>query len=338
MNERNEQIVLAKRPEEIPRPEDFRIEAASMPVPSAGEALVRTIHISLDPYLRGRMAGPLPYATGYELDQPMDSDVTAQVVVSRDPAFKDGDYVLGFLKWQRYALAKAKDLRRIDPKVAPLSAHLGVLGMPGHTAYVGLLDFGQPKEGETVFVSAAASTVGSLVGQIAKMKGCYVAGSAGSDAKVRFCLSECGYDACFNYKTVERLDKAVKEACPKGVDVYFENVGGAMLDAVLKNINLYARIPVCGMISQYNLTRHEGIHNLIAILGQRARMQGFIIEDHMDRFASFFADVSRWIKEGKVKYREHVTQGIENLPQAFIDMLKGTHLGKSVVQVGPEGL
>lgn len=335
MAEKNQQIVLARRPEGMPAREDFRIEAAPMPAPRDGEVLVRTIHISLDPYLRGRMAGPLPYASGYELDAPMDGDVTGEVIASKDPAFKEGDYVLGYLEWRHYTVAKGAQLRRIDPKVAPLSAHLGVLGMPGHTAYVGLLDFGEPKAGETVFVSAAASTVGSLVGQIAKMKGCYVAGSAGSDAKVRFCLDDCGFDACFNYRTAARLDRAVREACPKGVDVYFENVGGAMLDAVLKNINLRARIPVCGMISQYNLSRHEGVHNLIAVLGQRARMQGFIIEDHMDRFAPFFADVSRWLREGRIAYREHVTQGIENLPQAFIDMLEGTHLGKSIVQVAP---
>lgn len=332
----NKQISLARRPEGLPRLEDFRVESAPTPTPASGEVLVRTIHISLDPYLRGRMAGPLPYASGYELNEPMDGDVTGQVVASKHPHFKRGDYVLGYLKWGNYSLARAEDLRRVDLNVAPLSAHLGVLGMPGHTAYVGLLDVGKPKPGETVFVSSAASTVGSLVGQIAKMKGCYVAGSTGSDEKVQFCLEECGYDACFNYKSAGRLDKAVRAVCPQGIDVYFENVGGAMLDAVLKNINLFARLPVCGMISQYNQLEHEGIYNLIEVLGKRARMQGFIIEDHPDRFVSFFSDVSQWIREGKIKYREHLTHGIENLPQAFIDMLKGTYLGKSLMQVGPE--
>ena len=338
MAEKNERVVLAKRPEGMPALDCFRIEETAMPEPSDGRVLIRTIHISLDPYLRGRMTGPQTYVSGYELDAPMDSDVTGQVLASKDPAFAEGDHVMGFLPWQRYTVAKGKWLRRINPAVAPLSAHIGVLGMPGQTAYVGLLDFGRPKEGESVFVSAAASTVGSLVGQIAKLKGCHVAGSAGSDEKVAFCLDECGYDACFNYKTVERLDKAVKAACPNGVDVYFENVGGPMLDAVLKNINQNARIPLCGMISQYNLVRQEGVHNLIAVLGQRATIKGFIVEDHEDRREAFFNDVSRWIKEGKVKYREHVAEGLENLPQAFIDMLKGSYLGKMVVRLAPESI
>jgi NADPH-dependent curcumin reductase CurA len=220
----------------------------------------------------------------------------------------------------------------------PLSWYLGVLGMPGMTAYVGLLDIGKPKAGETVYVSAAAGAVGQIVGQLARMQGCRVVGSAGSDDKVAWLTREAGYDAAFNYKTSGPLGAALGEHCPKGIDVYFENVGGAMLDAVLTRMNVRGRIAACGMISQYNLEQPEGVHNLMAVVGNRLTIQGFIVSDHFDRLPQFIQQMTGWLADGKVVYREDVAEGIENAPAAFIGMLKGENFGKQVVKIAdPEG-
>ncbi len=337
MTEANRSVLFVDYPKGMPGPETFCIAALPVPEPGEGEALLRTVCLSLDPYMRGRMSPRKSYVPPFEPGRPLEGYGVAEVVRSRDPSLVPGDVVVSArLAFQSFCAHPAKGLHKIDPAAFPLSYHLGVLGMPGHTAYVGLLDIGQPKEGETVFVSAAAGTVGALVGQIAKLRGCRVAGSAGSEEKVRHCLDELGFDACFDYKRAERLDKAVREACPEGIDVYFENVGGAMLDAVLKHVNVGARIPLCGMISQYNLDKPEPVYNLIALLTKRARIQGFIVTDHNDRRAAFLADMTAWLKDGKIRYRERVFEGLDSVPSAFASMLSGGHLGKTVVRVGAD--
>ena len=337
MAETNQQILFAARPETWPGPETFEIADTPMPEPGEGEILVRNIVLSLDPYMRGRMREGKSYVEGFALGEVLQAGVIGEVIaVQGEARFAVGDYVSGLLGWEQYSVSTGQGMTRIDPAAAPLTANLGILGMPGFTAYVGLLDIGQPKPGEAVYVSAAASAVGSAVGQIAKLKGCFVAGSAGSAEKVEACLARFGFDACFNYKEADELHRAVREACPDGVDVYFENVGGAMLDAVLLNINTGARIPLCGMISQYNLAAPEGINNLVSLLLNRAKLMGFIIIDHFDRWPAFVADMTGWLEAGKVDYAEHVTEGLANAPAAFVDMLKGAHLGKSVVRIGPD--
>lgn len=337
MTEGNRSVLFVDYPRGMPRPETFAVVEAPMPTPAEGELLLRAVFLSLDPYMRGRMSPRRSYVPPFEPGAPLEGYGVAEVVRSRDPRFAPGDVVVSArLPFRSYAAVPAKGLAKVEPRAWPLSYHLGVLGMPGHTAYVGLLDIGRPKAGETVFVSAAAGTVGGLVGQIAKLKGCRAAGSAGSEEKVRYCRDELGFDACFDYKRVERLDKAVREACPDGIDVYFENVGGPMLDAVLKNINRGARIPLCGMISQYNLDRPEPVHNLIALLAQRASIQGFIITDHNDRRGAFLKDMTAWLRAGKIRYRERVFEGLASVPEAFVSMLSGGHLGKTVVRAGAD--
>jgi NADPH-dependent curcumin reductase CurA len=337
MAETNQQILFAARPEEWPAPETFEIVETPMPEQGEGEILVRNVALSLDPYMRGRMRERKSYTAGFELGKVLQGGVVGEVIATKNnQRFAVGDYVSGLLGWEQFSVASGKGMLKIDLDAAPLSAHLGVLGMPGFTAYVGLLDIGQPKAGETVYVSAAASTVGSAVGQIAKLKGCHVVGSAGSDEKVEACLKRFGYDACFNYKNADKLHRAIREVCPEGIDVYFENVGGAMFDAALLNINVGARIPLCGMISQYNLAAPEGLKNLGNLLVNRARLQGFIIFDHYHRWADFVTDMSGWLADGSVTYAEHITDGLENAPAAFVDMLRGAHLGKSVVRIGPD--
>ena len=249
----------------------------------------------------------------------------------------EGDYVFGMLGWEEFTLVRGgKGLRKLDPGLAPLSYHLGVLGMPGMTAWYGLLEIGQPKEGETVLVSAASGAVGQVAGQLAKMKGCRVVGSAGADDKVAYLEDELGFDAAFNYKTVPSLDRALEESCGQGIDVYFENVGGAMLEAVLGHVNVRARIVACGMISQYNLETPEGARNLMPIVANRLKIQGFIVTDHYDRFGEFQEQMSGWLKDGKVRYREDVAHGLENAPVTFIGMLKGQNFGKQVVRIGED--
>jgi NADPH-dependent curcumin reductase CurA len=259
------------------------------------------------------------------------------VAESNNERFAAGDYVTGMLGWEQFSLAKGgAGLVKVDATAAPLSYYLGVLGMPGMTAYVGLLDIGRPKEGETVYVSAAAGAVGQIVGQIARLKGARVVGSAGSDDKVAWLTGEAGYDAAFNYKTAGSLAETLAGHCPKGIDVYFENVGGRMLDAVLTKMNLRGRIVACGMISQYNLERPEGVHNLMAVVAQRLLIQGFIVSDHYDQRSRFLQEMGGWLRAGQVKYREDVAEGIENAPAAFIGMLKGRNFGKQVVKLAPE--
>jgi NADPH-dependent curcumin reductase len=337
----NRRVLLKSRPVGEPKPSDFEVAEAPMPTPGEGEILVRTIWLSLDPYMRGRMNDTKSYSAPVELGQPMVGGTVGEVVESLHPGFTPGDFVLGYGGWQAYHVAKAGATPgpfgplKLDPRAAPLSTALGVLGMPGMTAYVGLLDIGQPKPGETVVVSAASGAVGSAVGQMAKLKGCRAVGIAGSQAKCDYVVKELGFDACVNYKTSD-LFTALKEACPKGIDIYFDNVGGDVLKAVLKLVNPFARIPLCGIISQYNATELPPGPNMGVFLVNRLTLRGFIVSDHVDRLPAFIADCATWIREGKLKYREDIVDGIDKAPKALIGLLHGENFGKLLVRVSPD--
>ena len=329
------EIHLIRRPVGMPTADDFAMVSVTLPEPAEGEMLVRNHYISVDPYMRGRMVDRRSYVPPFELNQPMDGGCVGQVVASNGGKFAVGDYVVGMSGWREYFISDGAGLFPIDPTVAPIQSFLGAMGMPGQTAYFGLLEIGQPKEGETVFVSAAAGAVGSVVCQIAKLKGCRVIGSAGSQAKVDWLLNEIGVDAAVNYKEVESLTKAVAANAPDGIDIYFENVGGAHLETALALLNNFGRIPFCGMISQYNATEPApGPTNMAYIIGKRLTLQGFIVIDFMARLPEFYADMATWAAEGKIKWNETVVDGIENAPAAFIGLFSGQNLGKMLVRVG----
>jgi len=332
--ETNRQIRLKKRPVGMPTPADFEAVASPRPSPRDGEVLRRTIYLSLDPYMRGRMSDAASYAHPVNLGDVMVGHTVSQVVDSRHPNFRAGDIVTGYDGWQEYAVSDGKDLRKLDSSV-PISTALGVLGMPGLTAYVGLLDIGQPKPGETVVVSAASGAVGSIVGQLAKIKGCRAVGVAGSTEKCRYVVDELGFDAWVNHKT-DDLVTALHTACPKGIDVYFENVGGAVFAAVLRMINRGARIPLCGMISEYNVTQNPGAPNLRPLLVHRAMIRGFIVSDHFDRFPAFLQEVAPLVRNGRIKYREDIIDGLDAAPSALIGLFEGKNFGKALVRVSPE--
>jgi NADPH:quinone reductase len=330
----NRQITLASRPMGFPKVSDFHLVYSPLPSPAAGEVLVRSVYLSLDPYMRGRMNDAESYARPVAIGEVMPGGAVAFVLESAHPEFRSGDAVEGMLGWQEYAVAQGRELRKIDPSIGPLSTALGVLGMPGLTAFFGLLDICDPQPGETVVVSGAAGAVGMLVGQIAKIKGCRVAGVAGSDAKVSWLLDELRFDAALNYKTVEDFDGKLEKLCPDGIDVYFDNVGGAITDAVVRLINTKARISVCGQISQYNLEEPEvGPRWLGQLVVKQAKVQGFLVSSYAERFPEALEQLAVWLKQGKLKYREDVAQGIEAAPQAFIGMLQGKNQGKQLVHV-----
>jgi len=329
------QIVLRRHPVGMPTPGDFDLIESPAPSPKDGEVLCRTIYLSLDPYMRGRISGTRSYAASVEPGQVIVGGTVGEVLESKHPALARGDVVLGYDGWQSHAVSKAAGLRKLDPKQAPVSTALGVLGMPGMTAYVGLLDIGQPRPGETVVVSAASGAVGSAVGQIAKIKGCRAVGVAGSPDKCDYVVRELGFDACVNYKKGD-LVGALKDACPKGIDVYFENVGGDVLRAVLTQLNQNARIPLCGLISEYNATESTPGPNLRPLLFNRALIKGFIVSDHMARMGDFLRDCGAWVREGRLKYREDVVIGLEKAPEAFIGLLQGKNFGKLLVRVGED--
>ena len=330
----NRQITLASRPVGFPAVSDFQLVFSQLHTPAAGEVLVRSIYLSLDPYMRGRMSDAESYARPVAIGEVMTGGAVGVVVESKDPRFQPGDTVEGLLGWQEYAVASGNELRKIDPDLAPISTALGVLGMPGLTAFFGLLDICKPQRGETVVVSAAAGGVGMLVGQIAKIKRCRVVGIAGSDAKAAWLLDELGFDAAFNYKTAADCHDKLEELCPAGIDVYFDNVGGVITDAVVRLINVNARIAVCGQISQYNLAELEvGPRWLVQLIVKQAKVQGFLVSGYAERFPEGFKNLALWLKQGKLKYREEVAQGIEAAPQAFIGMLQGKNQGKQLVQL-----
>ena len=331
----NRQIVLQSRPEGEPSESHFALNEAPAPEPGKGQFLARTIYLSLDPYMRGRMSDRASYARPAEPGQPMVGGTVGQVVRSNHPGFATGDSILGDWGWQEYGLSDGLGVRKLDPASGPISYALGVLGMPGMTAYVALLDLGRPQPGETVVVSAASGAVGAVVGQIAKIKGCRAVGVAGGDAKCRYVVDELGLDACVNYKTLD-LDRALKDACPGGIDVYFDNVGGPVLAAVLRRINRGARIPLVGQIAHYNAAEPPPGPNLMPLLIQRALIQGFIVSDHPGREGDFLRDVSGWLKEGKIRYKEDVVEGLENAPRAFLGLFRGENFGKLLVRLGDD--
>jgi NADPH-dependent curcumin reductase CurA len=329
------EIRLRRRPTGTPDEDDFA--SATVPIPELrpGELLVRNIYMSVDPYMRGRMNAGESYTPPFEIGEPLTGGAVGQVVAALNGRFQVGDYVTSMFGWREYFVSDGRGLTRIDPRVAPIQAYLGVLGMPGLTAYVGLLDIGRLQTGETVFVSAAAGAVGAVACQIAKIKGCRVIGSAGSPAKVAWLLDEAGVDAAFNYREVTDLAAELGRHCPQGIDVYFENVGGAHLEAALQHMNTSGRIAVCGMISQYNATAPApGPRNLALVIGKRLTLQGFIVSDHADRQPQFSADMGQWLAAGRIKWQETVVEGLERAPQALIGLFKGENVGKMLVKIG----
>ena len=336
MAERSREVRLAARPVGFPTEATFEIAEVPIPEPADGQVLVRNVYMSVDPYMRGRMNDVRSYTPPFALGEPLDGGAVGQVVRSNHSALREGDCVLSQMGWREHFVADGGALRKVERGPVPLSAYLGALGGPGLTAYVGLLDLGKPKEGETVFVSGAAGAVGTIVGQIAKIKGCRTIGSAGSDGKVAILKEELGFDGAFNYKT-RTLDDALSELAPQGIDVYFDNVGGAQLEAALNHMNPFGRIPVCGMISLYNETElPPGPSNLIQIIPKRLTLRGFIVSDHFDRVPAFIADMTKWLQEGSIRTRETIIDGIESAPRAFLGLLRGENVGKMLVKLAPE--
>jgi NADPH-dependent curcumin reductase CurA len=332
-------IVLASRPIGEPKSSDFRIEEYAVPTPGEGQVLLRTVWLSLDPYMRGRMSDAASYAQPVPIGGVMEGGTVCEVIASNNPQFKKGDLVLARAGWQTHAVSDSKGLTKIDPNLAPISTAVGVLGMPGMTAYTGLLEIGKPNAGETVVVAAASGAVGSAVGQIAKIKGARAVGIAGGKEKCDYVTRELGFDACIDHRDPD-LGARLKEACPKGIDVYFENVGGAVFEAVFPLLNAFARVPVCGLIAHYNDTEVKppkwAASLMRAVLTKRLTIRGFIVSDFAARQADFLRDMSQWVRDGKVKYKEFVTEGLDSAPAAFMGLLKGANFGKQLVRVGPD--
>jgi NADPH-dependent curcumin reductase CurA len=337
MSEKNRRIVLAARPEGMPKPADFRLEETSIPIPGDGEVLVGLRYLSLDPYMRGRMNDAKSYAAPTAIGGVMEGGTVGVVLESNLPDYRVGDWVLSYSGWQTHGVATAAELRKLDPAAAPVTTALGVLGMPGFTAYVGLRNIGQPMSGETVVVAAASGPVGASVGQIAKLQGARAIGIAGGADKVAFIKDALGFDAALDHRAPDFAEQLAR-ACPKGIDVYFENVGGHVWDAVFPLLNDFARIPVCGLIAQYNESgpfpgpdRFPLV--MRQVLSKRFRIQGFIQFDFAEQRPDFDRDMTQWIREGKVKYREDIVSGLENAPTAFIGLLQGKNFGKLVVKI-----
>lgn len=331
-------IVLARRPQGAPTPGDFRLEEVPVPTPGEGEVLLRTLYLSLDPYMRGRMSDAPSYAPPMAVADVMVGGTVARVEASRHPDYREGDLVVAYSGWQEYATSDGTGLTKLDPGMPHPSYALGVLGMPGFTAYMGLLDIGAPQPGETLVVAAATGAVGSVVGQIGKLKGCRVVGVAGGAEKCRYAVDELGFDACIDHRAPD-FAAQLAAACPAGIDVYFENVGGAVLLAVIQLLNTKARVPVCGLIAEYNA---EGLPAgpdqlpllMGAILRKRLKVQGFIIfNDYAHRCSEFIAEMAPWVEQGQIKYREDVVEGLENAPEAFMGLLQGRNFGKLVIKV-----
>ncbi len=332
MADKNIQVLLARRPKGEVTLEDFKIVHTQLPQIRSDQILVHNHFLSLDPYMRGRMNAFKSYAQPVAIDEVMVGQTVGRVVASKHKGFQEGDYVLGSFGWQLYGVGDGTGLTRIEDQGIPLSAYLGVMGMPGVTAYVGLLDIGRPKSGETVVVSAASGAVGSVVGQIAKIKGCRAVGIAGGSEKCAYVTDELGLDGCIDYKR-GKLAEELAKAAPEGIDVYFENVGGPILDTILTRMNPFGRIPFCGLVSQYNAVDPYGVKNIGSLVVNRIKMQGFIVGDHLSRWPAALKDISQWLSEGKIKYKESITEGIENAPAAFIGLLSGKNFGKQLVRL-----
>ncbi|MGE6782920.1 NADP-dependent oxidoreductase [Ensifer adhaerens] len=338
---KNTQVLLAARPSGKPASSDFRIVETAIPEPADGEVLLKVLYLSLDPYMRGRMNAGRSYAKPVEIGAVMEGGTVARVVRSRHPDFHDGDFVLSHSGWQSYALSRGAELRKLDPDAAPLSTALGILGMPGFTAYAGLLTIGQPKPGETVVVAAASGAVGSAVGQIARIRGARAVGIAGGADKCAFVRDTLGFDAVIDHRASDFAEQ-LAASCPKGIDVYFENVGGHVWDAVFPLLNDFARVPVCGLIAHYNQPAGaQGGHDRLPgvmreVLSRSLLIRGFIQREFADQRPAFYQEMAGWIKSGAVRYREDVVDGIENAPDAFIGLLEGRNFGKLVIRVAAE--
>ena len=333
----NRQILLANRPVGMPKASDFLLNETSIPTPVDGQVLCETLYLSLDPYMRGRMSPSKSYAKPVEINEVMTGGTVGKVIESRDPNLKAGDIVFGYGGWQDYWVHNGKTLKNVDPDIAPISTATGVLGMPGVTAYTGLLNIGKPKKGETVVVASACGPVGSVVGQIAKFKGARSVGIAGSKEKCKYATDKFQFDHCLNHKSSE-FSEELKQVCPEGIDVYFENVGGKVLDSVLPLLNDFARIPVCGIISAYNSTELPSGPNLItslmrSILVKRLTFRGFIVWDFANQEKEALQQLAKWIKQGKLHYLEDIVDGLENAPESFIGLFDGKNFGKLVVRV-----
>jgi hypothetical protein len=321
----------------LPGSENFELIERRLADPTDGQLLVRTLWMSVDPYMRGRMVDRASYVPPFKIGAPLEGGAAGRVVASNSDRLKPGDYVSSMLGWREYALAKAEAFQKLDPSLGPIEAYLGTLGMPGLTAYVGLFRIGELKDGEAVFVSAASGAVGSVVCQLAKAHGCYVVGSAGSDEKCRWLEREAGIDKAINYKTCGDLNAAVGTAFPKGIDVYFENVGGAHLEAALNHMNRFGRIALCGMIEQYNDTKpRPGPSNLMLAVAKSLKLQGFIVSNHADLMPRFREEMGRLIAAGKMKWQQSVESGIENAPKAFLKLFSGENTGKMLVKLADD--
>ena len=333
MSTPSREIQLAARPHGEPKPTDFRLVDVELPDPGPGEILVRNTYMSVDPYMRGRMNDVKSYVPPFKLDEAMDGGAVGDVIASNADGFAVGDVVLHQLGWREHAIVKGEHARKVDAEGLPESAFLGVLGMPGLTAYVGLLDIAEMKEGDVVFVSGAAGAVGSLVGQIAKLRGNTVIGSAGSPEKVAHLTDDLGFDQAFNYKDGD-VTGQLEAAAPKGIDVYFDNVGGDHLEAAIHALRREGRIALCGAVSGYNNTEPEpGPTNLMQLVGKRANVRGFIVSDHGQRLRDLHAEIAPAVRDGRIQFRETVVEGLDNAPQAFIDLLRGVNTGKMVVKL-----
>ena len=328
------QFKLAARPVGMPKESDFSLEEIPVPAPGDGQVLVKTSYLSVDPYMRGRITGVRSYADPVNIGDVMVGGAVGQVVESHHTGFATGDFVLGYWGWQEHAVVEGKTLLKLNPNLAPISTALGVLGMPGMTAYFGFLEICKPQPGEVVVVSGAAGAVGSLVGQIAKIKGCRVVGIAGTDEKVQWLVNDLGFYAAFNYKTATDYTAKLKEICPSGIDCYFDNVGGAITDSVFPLLNVFGRVSVCGQISMYNLEKPEpGPRLLPYTLVKQLKVEGFIVTRWQSRWGEGIAQMAQWLKEGKIQHREDIVEGFENTAKAFIGMLEGENTGKMLVKV-----
>ncbi len=330
----NRQFTLAKRPQGMPDKSNFKLVESEIPDPGDLEILVETQYVSVDPYMRGRMSDRKSYAAAFEIGDVIKGGAVGKVLESNSPLFSRGDYVLGMTGWQEFAVAGEKEVKKIDPEVAPVSTALGVLGMTGLTAYFGLTHIGKPVKGETVLISGAAGAVGNVVGQIARIKGCRVVGITGSDEKVKILKHKFGFDAAVNYKTSGNLREELQAACPDGVDIYYDNVGGEISDAALSLINDHARIPVCGQISLYNATEMPtGPRVQQYLLSHAALMQGFLVRNYSEHFSEGLSQLVQWYREGRIKSVENIIDGFENIPSAFLGLFKGENIGKQLVKL-----
>jgi NADPH-dependent curcumin reductase len=332
MENRNRQVLLKRRPTGTPTIEDFEIADGPIPDPGVGEVLVRGIYLSLDPYMRGRMSAARSYAKPVDIGAVMEGRVVGRIVRSRDTSFQEGDYVLGGYGWQLFSLARASALAKLDPAEAPLSTALGVLGMPGLTAYAGLTEIGRAKQDETIVVSAASGAVGAVVGQLAKREGAHVVGIAGGAEKCRYVENELGFAICIDHRSGD-LGAALDRACPKGIDVYWENVGGAVQQAVFPRLNDFGRMVMCGMVSEYNDLEPRPGPNLMAAVRKRLRIEGFIVSDHWQGFGEYRAMAAPLVRSGQLRYQEDVVEGLDRAPEAFIGLLEGRNFGKLLVKL-----